>query len=317
MASTTTVAVLIPTFNRGDHLHRAIACARAQTWVDLEIIVSDDGSTDGSWESTEHLPEVDPRIRVIRQPTNLGQRENFRYLLDASDAPFVKFLMDDDLLTLDCIERLITPMLADPRIVLSTSKRNPIDSSDNPLPDFGATQLLFAQDTVVDGLDLGNHVLRRNTNCIGEPSTVLFRRSALDGVADALAVGAQQCKYNADIAMWLNILGRGAAFYAAEPLSYFRIHDGQGQNESGATLQGLLEWRGLIDEAQKLGYLRDPVVHGDAWLAYLNAIWWSFDLVKEADRGHLRNAFRDAGERAAACIRLRGEPVAFQLAPAS
>jgi glycosyltransferase involved in cell wall biosynthesis len=60
------VSVVIPAFNRGAMLRRAVASVLAQTHARLEVILVDDGSTDKSVSEIEEWP--DPRLRIHRQP---------------------------------------------------------------------------------------------------------------------------------------------------------------------------------------------------------------------------------------------------------
>lgn len=61
------VSVLLPVYNGGGTLAKALRSIQAQTWRDLEIVAVDDGSTDGSGEFLEQAARLEPRLRVIRQ----------------------------------------------------------------------------------------------------------------------------------------------------------------------------------------------------------------------------------------------------------
>lgn len=66
------VSVVIPAFNAERFLQRAVASVRAQTCGAFEIVVVDDGSTDGTAALAERLREEDDRIIVVRLPANRG-----------------------------------------------------------------------------------------------------------------------------------------------------------------------------------------------------------------------------------------------------
>ena len=65
------VSIVLPTFNRGDVLGRAIESVRRQTFTDWELLLVDDGSTDGT---AERWTGVDPRIVVIREIQASGRK---------------------------------------------------------------------------------------------------------------------------------------------------------------------------------------------------------------------------------------------------
>lgn len=66
------VSVIMPAFNTAATIGYALRSLQAQTYRDLEIIVVDDGGTDDTASIVAGLGERDPRIRLIRQPRNMG-----------------------------------------------------------------------------------------------------------------------------------------------------------------------------------------------------------------------------------------------------
>ena len=61
------VSVIVPVYNAGRHLPRCVQSIQSQTMRDLEIILVDDGSTDGSARLCEELASADDRIRVFHK----------------------------------------------------------------------------------------------------------------------------------------------------------------------------------------------------------------------------------------------------------
>ncbi len=105
----TLVTIGIPTRNRSSYLVKAVQSALAQTHKQIEIIVSDNASTD---DTALRMQEIgDPRLVFIRQPENLGMVGNFNACLKAASGALFLMLSDDDLLDPEAIEQLSRPFL--------------------------------------------------------------------------------------------------------------------------------------------------------------------------------------------------------------
>lgn len=88
------VSIVMPTYNRLAYLKEALASVMEQTWTDWELVISDDGSTDGTREYLKSL--TDPRIKVFLQPSHLGQFGQFNFLVEHAQYPLIQILSDDD-----------------------------------------------------------------------------------------------------------------------------------------------------------------------------------------------------------------------------
>src|SRR5713226_3275180 len=90
------VSIGLPTHNRSASLRRAIASALAQDYRPIELIVSDNGSTDETETICRAAAEHDSRIKYLRQPENRGAAANFQAVLDHARGDFFLWLADDD-----------------------------------------------------------------------------------------------------------------------------------------------------------------------------------------------------------------------------
>ena len=95
------VSVLIPCYNAQRFISETIESVLSQTWGNLEIIVVDDGSTDGSARELERFS--DNRVRVVRQ-TNRGQTAALNTALAHANGDFIQYLDADDLISPHKIE---------------------------------------------------------------------------------------------------------------------------------------------------------------------------------------------------------------------
>ena len=90
------ISILIPTYNRAGYLAEAIESALDQDYPNLEVIVSDNASTDGTEKWIQRY-SADSRFRYFRNETNLGSGPNYRKLLYVyATGEYGHFLTDDD-----------------------------------------------------------------------------------------------------------------------------------------------------------------------------------------------------------------------------
>jgi glycosyltransferase involved in cell wall biosynthesis len=94
------VSVVIPSYNSARWLEATIASVRAQTWPRYEVILVDDGSTDGSVDLAERISGAD--MRVVRQ-ANAGQCAALNRGMREAQGDFIQYLDADDLIAPDKI----------------------------------------------------------------------------------------------------------------------------------------------------------------------------------------------------------------------
>ena len=90
------VSIGIPTFNRVETLKRSIDSLLSQTYQNIEIIISDNASTDATKDFCIKLSMMDERIKYIRHGVNNGPTFNFNYVLEHSTGKYFMWLGDDD-----------------------------------------------------------------------------------------------------------------------------------------------------------------------------------------------------------------------------
>lgn len=90
------VSIGIPTYNRSKSLIRALESALRQDYQNIEIIISDNASSDNTEELCQRYASKYPNIKYSRFPENLGPHENFKQVLKASSGDYFMWLADDD-----------------------------------------------------------------------------------------------------------------------------------------------------------------------------------------------------------------------------
>lgn len=90
------VSVGLPTYNRVGTLRRAIESVLSQDYPNLELIVCDNASSDGTQQMCEEYARHDKRVVYCRQPANRGPQANFERALAEAHGEFFMWLGDDD-----------------------------------------------------------------------------------------------------------------------------------------------------------------------------------------------------------------------------
>jgi len=115
------VVALLATHNSGERLEETLRSLQAQTYPNLQILVSDDASTDGTSESGAEAALHDPRIRLVRQSRRRGWIGNINALLALANGDCFFFMPHDDVLTASYVEKLVAALVGRPAAVLAYS----------------------------------------------------------------------------------------------------------------------------------------------------------------------------------------------------
>ncbi|MEG4518252.1 MULTISPECIES: glycosyltransferase [unclassified Microcoleus] len=227
------VSICIPTYNGAAFIGEAIQSALAQTYPNIELIISDDGSTDATVaiaQSFQSQTSLDFRIVLHR---NYGLSQNWNFCISQAKGQYIKFLFQDDLLAPECIDKMVALAQQHPEIGMVFSPRGITiaDNESNPILR-GASQSikdLHKSWSNLKSIQPGKELLA-DTNClsnpinkIGEPSTVLIAARVFEeiGLFDS---GLSQY---VDLDMWWRIMGNYHIGFVDEKLSSLRIHPEQ------------------------------------------------------------------------------------------
>jgi len=119
------VIVGIPVYNGEEFIHRAIDSVLSQTFVDFEIIISDNASTDSTSDICNEYVKKDNRIKYISQKENNGGMWNFLFLLGFAKSDYFVWLAADDYWSPDFLEKNVNILESDKKIVASVGKIEP------------------------------------------------------------------------------------------------------------------------------------------------------------------------------------------------
>ncbi len=202
------VSVIIPTYNRRTFVQQAIDSVLAQTYTDYEIIVVDDGSTDGTGEAL--AARYGDRIRYVWQE-NQGESVARNCGIETSRAEYVAFLDSDDMWLPAMLRRLLAFFETKPEVAMVFCQKWLMDSS--------ARQL----DTPPQGLGLEPADWTLERLCLENPvslGAVLIRRSTLEQVGGF----DPSIEFGEDWDLWLRLRRHWDFAFLPEPLTLIRVH---------------------------------------------------------------------------------------------
>lgn len=125
------VSIGMPVFNGEDTLRDALDSLLSQSYSDLELIISDNASTDATASICREYADSDYRVRYVRHPKNMGAAPNFKFVLDEARGDFFMWAASDDIRSKDFVEVNIKYLLANPEYVASTSPNGFEDRSND------------------------------------------------------------------------------------------------------------------------------------------------------------------------------------------
>lgn len=170
---TPTVSIVVPAHNGMPWIKESIGSVLAQSYTKWEIVIRDDGSTDGTREWLATL--ADPRIRIVLADS-AGAAANWTAVSELATGRLVKILCQDDLLLDGCLVAQVNAFDQFPTASMVASRHKVIDADGNTvLNRHGLSGLI--------GFTEGRTAITRSVstgaNQFGEPVSVMFRRDAL------------------------------------------------------------------------------------------------------------------------------------------
>jgi len=209
------ISILIPIYNAERFILDTVQSVLNQSYINFEVILTDDMSVDKSISILQRLH--DPRKRIIVNEVNLGPEKNWNKALSEAKGKYIKLVCCDDLLERDCIEKQVAilenPQFAD--VGLVSCSRFIIDAQNRKIMrrSFGKLSGRY------DGRDIIKRIIRSGNNPVGEPMVGLFRADLLKEIGGYRAVAP----YTIDLDFWIRLLAKTNIYIINEPLCSFRI----------------------------------------------------------------------------------------------
>jgi predicted O-linked N-acetylglucosamine transferase (SPINDLY family)/glycosyltransferase involved in cell wall biosynthesis len=206
------VSVICFCKDRASLIKRCIESVVNQTYRNLEFVVQDGASTDGTLELLQSYAERDPRIKIVSEPDS-GPAEAYWKVLHRCTGDYIATCLSDEELALDAVEKAVSWFAAAPTVGAFTCDGHTTDADGKIIGEFKAGEFDFAA-----------YLFGRY--CPFWPGS-FFRRSAL------LDIGLQRPGWNLgclEFEIWCRLAQDHEVRYVPEPMSKYAIHPGQLSN---------------------------------------------------------------------------------------
>ncbi|HLN04587.1 MAG TPA: glycosyltransferase family 2 protein [Bryobacteraceae bacterium] len=220
------VSIMVPVYNRRALLADCLKSALAQTSRDLEVVVVDNASTDGTWDLCQEFARADSRVRIFRNAENIGPVRNWQRCFREAQGRYGKLLFSDDVLSSYYLEKTL-PLMRDPHVafVFTMALIGPEPQASHLAYRFDAHTGRFPRHQYIRSALVGGSVPV-------SPGAALFRVSDLRGslrlsIPSPTIVDFEQHGAGIDLLLYLMTAARYEEIgYVAEPLVFFRAHQG-------------------------------------------------------------------------------------------
>lgn len=225
------VTVCIPVFNSVKYIEQTIKSVLAQDFSNVEILIQDNASVDGTWELLKLIAGAKPNVAIKRNKKNIGMSANWNAVINRAQGDYVMLLSADDVLDPGFLSSCISAFETEEVYFVSTHfwhLGNTGSVEQRPASILGADA--FYQNFTCE-------VLRANPFQI---NFTLFKKSIIKKMRRNGNLFSPYITCDYDLFLRLGISGVRMK-YIGNPLGYYRIHESNTSNN-----QKKLQWHGII-----------------------------------------------------------------------
>ena len=225
-----TVSVLLTAYNRAPYIASSIESVLSQTFGDFELLITDNCSTDGTFDIAKRYESLDPRVRVVLNERNLGQFGNRNRAAELARGSLLKYHDSDDLMYPHCLAAMVPMLLAEPTAGFGLSTGNHWPGG--PCPMLLTPRMAYQREFFGEGL----------FNC--GPGGALFRADAFRQLGGFVDAGAPS-----DHLFWMRACTQVNVLLMPADLFWYRVHPTQEFQSLAAQMQNArvagLIWQAL------------------------------------------------------------------------
>ena len=202
------VSVLLTAYNRERYIAASIESVLAQTFESFELVIVDDGSTDGTAAIARAYAIQDRRVRLVVNERNLGQFANRNYAASLARGTYLKFHDSDDIMYPHCLSTMVGGLESEGRAGFALSAG--AAWAGGPCPMLSTPRMSYQREFLGFGLFMCG------------PSCALFRTDVFQEVGGFDDIGVPS-----DYTFWLKACARYPVLLLPADLFWYRRHAGQ------------------------------------------------------------------------------------------
>jgi glycosyltransferase involved in cell wall biosynthesis len=206
------ISVLVTAYNREQYIGEAIESILASTYIDFEVVVVDDCSTDGTVEIVKNYQRLDSRISVYINKKNLGDYPNRNVAASYAKGKYLKYVDSDNYIYPHCLQVMVSCMEQYSEAGLGLCK---IHSEDKPLPDSVTTYEAYLE-----------HFCHKPlfTNA---PTSAIIRSDCFGALG-----GFRPIRHRGDLDLWLRLARNYSVVKIPALLDWDRTHPEQEKSKN-------------------------------------------------------------------------------------
>jgi glycosyltransferase involved in cell wall biosynthesis len=276
------VSVVVPNYQHERYLRQRLTSIADQTFQDVEVLLLDDASTDGSLALLEEFAAGRPGWSVHPNKENSGSPfAQWNKAASLARGRYLWIAESDDYADSLLLERLVGVMESDPNLVIAYGQSMLVDSQGQPMHSFdvhyryvyGIEAQRWVDGYRNDGLHEIRHFMLLH-NVVPNASGALIRLEPFRAVGGA----DPNWRLNGDWMTYIKLLEQGGIAFVPEVLNYFRVHSETARQKANEGGDVYLELLALVD------YIAAHHQPDQARLrrAYRNvAAWWTHSLYRQ------------------------------------
>ena len=221
------VSVIVPSYNHQEFLPRRLRSIAEQTYQNIEVIVLDDASQDGSQSTLKQFCENEPRVKhQLFNAENSGQ-PILQWIkgVNLARGKYVWIAESDDFCEDNFLTTLVAALERNEKAGIAYCACNMVDRNDNRIGKFELESPIFERNLWNDDFTLNGKMLVSDyfvaRNIIPNASTALFNRELLEKHIEA----GKELRLIADWLIYVNIAMESEIVYINKALNSYRIHD--------------------------------------------------------------------------------------------